>query len=219
MELSLGPGLISHYFPDLSVRQLAQFATLGELYAEWNAKINVISRKDFPNFYERHVLFSLGMGKVWGALPPNLRVMDVGTGGGFPAVPLAILYSQTEFTAVDSIGKKITVLNAVASALGLANVQGVHGRAEEQKGSFHYITGRAVTGLPELMGWARGKFAPSIPAGAPPIGLYYLRGNDFEADAAEYPALRVMPLAPYFPENEFLAAKHVLFLPPTFQGK
>src|SRR6056300_1859967 len=136
--------LIYSHFPDLTERQRDQFAALFDLYSEWNAKINVISRKDMESFYEKHVLHSLGIAKVYTFLPGQ-RVLDVGTGGGFPGIPLAILFPETQFHLVDSIGKKIKVVLAVADALGLENVRADHGRAEEFKGPYDFVVSRAVT--------------------------------------------------------------------------
>src|SRR3989304_3585532 len=126
------PQIIHSYFPDLSEKQKEQFAKLGGLYADWNSKINVISRKDIDNFYERHVLHSLGIAKVI-SFKPKTKVLDVGTGGGFPGIPLAILFPECEFHLVDSIGKKIKVVNAVGESLGLKNVKGIWSRVEELK--------------------------------------------------------------------------------------
>ena len=147
---------ISHYFPTLSTLQVAQFSKLLNLYTIWNNQINVISRKDLDNFYERHVLHSLGIAKVY-SFQPGTTVLDVGTGGGFPGIPLAILFPETNFVLVDSIGKKIKVVNEVASALGLTNVQAHHLRAEQVKGTFDFVISRAVTAMPVFVEWVKNK--------------------------------------------------------------
>src|ERR1035437_5916538 len=146
--------IIYSYFPSLSETQKKQFEHLGELYADWNSKINVISRKDIDNFHERHVLHSLGIAKVI-SFKPKTKILDVGTGGGFPGIPLAILFPQCEFYLVDSIGKKIKVVNEVAQSLGLKNMKAEQMRAEELKEKFHFIVSRAVTELPEFQKWVK----------------------------------------------------------------
>ena len=152
---------IRHYFPTLSTLQVEQFSKLLNLYTIWNNQINVISRKDLDNFYERHVLHSLGIAKVY-AFQPGTTVLDVGTGGGFPGIPLAILFPETTFVLVDSIGKKIKVVNEVASALGLTNVQAHHVRAEEVKGTYDFVISRAVTAMPVFVEWVKNKIKKAI---------------------------------------------------------
>src|SRR5687767_9050062 len=144
--------IISQYFPDLTEKQKDQFARLYSLYADWNEKINVVSRKDIENLYVNHVLHSLGIAKVM-SFKPGANVLDVGTGGGFPGIPLAILFPETNFHLVDSIGKKITVVQNVANALGLKNVKGEQIRAEQLKGEYDFIVSRAVTRLREFYKW------------------------------------------------------------------
>src|SRR5687767_8081315 len=148
--------IISHYFPNLTEKQYDQFAKLYSLYADWNEKINVVSRKDIENLYTNHVLHSLGIAKVM-SFKPGAHVLDVGTGGGFPGIPLAILFPETNFHLVDSIGKKITVVNAVADGLGLKNVKAEQIRAEQIKGEYDFIVSRAVTRLKEFYGWVNRK--------------------------------------------------------------
>ncbi len=148
--------LISHYFPHLTERQKDQFAQLDNLYREWNDKINVISRKDVDNLYVNHVLHSLGIAKVM-EFKPGASVLDVGTGGGFPGIPLAILFPETKFHLVDSIGKKITVVNAVAEAVGLTNVKAEQIRAEQIKAKYDFVVSRAVTRMKEFYGWVNNK--------------------------------------------------------------
>src|SRR6201998_4756094 len=149
--------LIVKYFPNLTEKQLEQFNRLPELYTYWNNQINVISRKDIDQLYERHVLHSLGIAKVMPFLPGE-KVLDVGTGGGFPGIPLAILFPETNFYLVDSIGKKIKVVQEVAKALGLKNVRASHNRAEEVNEKFDFVVSRAVTRLKEFYPWVKDKF-------------------------------------------------------------
>ncbi|PZR09235.1 MAG: 16S rRNA (guanine(527)-N(7))-methyltransferase RsmG, partial [Flavobacterium psychrophilum] len=148
--------VIFNYFPDLTEKQKQQFAQLGDLYKEWNDKINVISRKDVENVYTNHILHSLGIAKVM-AFQPGAAVLDVGTGGGFPGIPLAILFPQTQFHLVDSIGKKITVVNEVAKGVGLTNVKGEQIRAEQIRNKYDFIVSRAVTRMKEFYGWINNK--------------------------------------------------------------
>lgn len=172
-----GPELVFSHFPKLTEAQRAQFEQLGPLYAEWNSQINVISRKDIDLLYERHVLHSLGVALA-GAIQPDMQVLDIGTGGGFPGIPLAIMYPQTRFRLVDSIGKKIKVVQAVADALGLKNVVASHERAEKVHGSFDYITARAVTRTKGLLTWSRDKVKPGG-------GMLLLKGSGLDEELAE----------------------------------
>jgi len=171
-----GFGLIEAYFTGLTPKQIDQFKALEQLYTHWNEQINVISRKDTENFYERHVLHSLGIAKVCAFLPGS-KVLDIGTGGGFPGVPLAILFPETAFTLVDSIGKKIHVVNEVVNALGLTNVAAIHGRAEQVTGQFDFIVSRAVTAMPAFLKWTKGKIKPTS-LHAVKNGILYLKGGD-----------------------------------------
>jgi len=150
--------LLEQYFPDLSPEQKQQFAALEGLYQTWNAQINVISRKDTDHFYERHVLHSLAIAKVVTFLP-GAAILDIGTGGGFPGIPLAILYPEVDFHLVDSIGKKIKVVQEVANSLGLTNVRASHARAETIKDRYDFIVSRAVTQMPVFLTWVKGKSA------------------------------------------------------------
>jgi 16S rRNA (guanine527-N7)-methyltransferase len=197
------PQIIYKYFPALPEAQKKQIEQLGELYAGWNSKINVISRKDIDNFYERHVLHSLGIAKII-SFKPKTKILDVGTGGGFPGIPLAILFPECEFHLVDSIGKKIKVVNAVAESLGLKNVKGTWSRAEEIKDKYHFIVSRAVTDLPEFQKWVRGKFL-SENFNDLPNGILYLRG---EGDQG----YKSYELKSHFSE-EFFETKKVVFIP------
>ena len=163
------------YFPDLTERQKSQYNQLKNLYLDWNSKINVISRKDMDHFYEHHVLHSLAIAKYFELLP-GMKVMDLGTGGGFPGIPLAIMFPQTEFYLIDGTGKKITVVNAVKDAIGLENVVADHKRAEEVREKFDVITGRAVMTLPEIANLAGNKLR--IRGDEEAGGIMYLKGGD-----------------------------------------
>lgn len=202
---------IVNYFPNLTEQQKNQFAKLDPLYREWNEKINVISRKDVDNLYINHVLHSLGIAKV-NTFKPGADVLDVGTGGGFPGIPLAILFPETNFHLVDSIGKKITVVKAVADGLGLKNVTGEQIRAEQIKGEYDFIVSRAVTRLKEFYGWIHRKVkAKSIHD--MDNGILYLKGGDLEEELAEIKSIhQVFELSNYFKED-FFETKKVVFVP------
>ena len=176
--------LIKKYFPNLNDTQLSQYEQLAPLYEDWNSKINLISRKDMENFYEHHVLHSLAIAKYFDLLP-GMKVMDIGTGGGFPGIPLAIMYPQTRFLLVDSIGKKIKVVQDVKEKLGLENVTAVNDRAENIKEKFDVIASRAVTQLPDFVKWCNGKLriTNDIEAG----GILYLKGGDIEEELRSVP--------------------------------
>ena len=175
--------ILKKYFPEITAGQQQQFARLQELYTLWNSQINVISRKDIDLLYERHVLHSLGIAKVMAFLPGE-NVLDVGTGGGFPGIPLAILFPETNFHLVDSIGKKIKVVNEVAAALGLKNVRGTHARAEEIKEQFDFVVSRAVTQLKDFYPWVKGKFRKQS-NNKLPNGILYLKGGDLTQEIAD----------------------------------
>ena len=202
--------LIYSHFPDLTERQRDQFAALFDLYSEWNAKINVISRKDMESFYEKHVLHSLGIAKVYTFLPGQ-RVLDVGTGGGFPGIPLAILFPETQFHLVDSIGKKIKVVLAVADALGLENVRADHGRAEEFKGPYDFVVSRAVTQMQRFVPWIKGKISQKNLDSERINGLLFLKGGDLAEELGTMKA-RISSLSNFF-TSEFFETKKVVYLP------
>lgn len=172
--------IIYSYFPQLTAVQREQFEALGALYAEWNAKINVVSRRDIDSLYEHHVLHSLGIAYSL-RFPAGARVLDVGTGGGFPGIPLAIMFPETQFHLIDSIGKKVRVAQAVADAVGLKNVTTAHRNVIEEKTKYHYIVSRAVMRLDELVRLVR-KNVLHEPIGALPPGLLCLKGGDIREE-------------------------------------
>jgi 16S rRNA (guanine527-N7)-methyltransferase len=198
------------YFPDLTAQQRAQIEQLPELYNLWNSQINVISRKDIDLLYERHVLHSAGIAKVMPFLPGE-NVLDVGTGGGFPGIPLAILFPETRFYLVDSIGKKIKVVQEVAKGLGLTNVRASHLRAEQVDEKFDFVVSRAVTQLKDFYPWVRGKFNKES-KNTLPNGILYLKGGDLEQEIKES-GLKVKQyyLKEYFTE-EFFETKQVIYV-------
>ena len=204
--------IILKYFPNLTDRQRMQFAALYDLYTDWNSKINVISRKDIGNLYERHVLHSLGIAQVI-RFRPGTRVMDLGTGGGFPGIPLAIFFPDTQFHLVDSIGKKVRVASEVASAIGLENVTVLQARAEQLPGRFDYVVSRAVTEMKTFVGWVWNKIDPGTTAGTLPAGILYLKGGDLAEElAATGKPYRLYEIGDWF-DDPFFETKKVVYLP------
>lgn len=203
---------ILKHFPDLSEKQIAEFSQLGELYTHWNEQINVVSRKDIGNLYEKHVLHSLAIAKVH-SFKAESQILDVGTGGGFPGIPLAILFPDSNFHLVDSIGKKIKVVNEVVQALGLKNVKAQQIRAEEIKGDYDFIVSRAVSKLAVFYPWIRRKIRPGRQFRLK-NGVLYLKGGELKAEIKESGLLRVktFPISEFF-KGEFFETKHVIYVP------
>lgn len=203
--------LIKTYFPNLSEQQLAQFEALYDLYIDWNAKINVISRKDIENLYEHHVLHSLGITEML-HFKDGSKILDVGTGGGFPGIPLAILYPNVDFTLIDSIGKKIKVGQAVADAIGLKNITLKHQRVQEEKEKFDFVVSRAVMPLDDLVKLCRKNISPKQ-QNALPNGLICLKGGELEHEILPYKKVaEVFPLNKRF-KGDFFETKKVVYVP------
>ena len=204
---------ILKYFPDLTSIQKQQFANLQHLYEDWNAKINVISRKDIDELYTRHVLHSLAIAKIQ-PFEPGTYVLDVGTGGGFPGIPLAILFPETRFYLIDVILKKINVVNAVATSLGLNNVKAEQIRAENVKGDFDFIVSRAVTNMPDFVNWIKYKIKKTNKH-LLSNGILYLKGGDLTAELKDFPKATEFEIATFF-DNDFFETKKVVHLPLKF---
>jgi len=202
--------IIEKYFTGLSAKQKSQFAALEAVYKEWNEKINVISRKDMENLYERHVLHSLGIAKVI-RFKPQTSILDAGTGGGFPGIPLAILFPESVFLLVDSIGKKIKVVDEVIKTLQLPNARAMNARIETVKWEFDFITCRAVTKLPEFLNWSKGKIVKKG-FNDLPNGILYLKGGDLQDEIGSLQRhFRVYELSKYF-EEEFFETKKLVHI-------
>lgn len=202
--------IITKYFADLTHQQLDQFGRLGALYEEWNSQINLISRKDIEQLYERHVLHSLAIAKVV-SFKPGTSVLDVGTGGGFPGIPLAILFPETKFMLVDSIGKKIKVVNEVASALNLQNVRAEHIRVEDLKETFDFVVSRAVTAFPRFVSMVQTKVARQNNNDLL-NGILYLKGGEFEEEIEPFRnQIKVYELQNFFQE-EFFETKRLIHM-------
>lgn len=197
-------------FTDLNNTQISQFEQLYDLYQDWNAKINVISRKDINELYTKHVLHSLGIAKVM-QFKPNTSVMDVGTGGGFPAIPLAILFPETSFYAIDVIAKKIKVVNEVATALQLKNLKAEQKRAELVTDKFDFIVSRAVTNMPDFVTWVKGKTKKKS-VHELKNGILYLKGGDLTEELKGFPKATLYNLSDFF-SDEFFETKKVVYLP------
>lgn len=202
--------LILKYFPDLTEEQKRQFAVLYDLYTDWNSKINVISRKDIENLYEHHVLHSLGIAKVI-RFKPGTKVMDLGTGGGFPGIPLAILFPEVQFHLVDSIGKKVRVATEIAGSIGLKNVTTRHARAEEEKQLFDFVVSRAVMPLTDLLKIIRKNISPKQ-QNALPNGLICLKGGELERETMPVKNKTTMWNLKEFFGEEFFETKKVVYV-------
>ncbi|MFC4268342.1 16S rRNA (guanine(527)-N(7))-methyltransferase RsmG [Polaribacter marinivivus] len=208
--------IIHKYFKNLSDTQIEQFSKLQELYEDWNLKINVVSRKDIDELYLRHVLHSLGIAKVMQFMP-DTKVMDVGTGGGFPGIPLAILFPETQFHLVDSIGKKIKVVNEVVEGLGLENLKTTHGRVEEVNDTYDFIVSRAVAQMETFVRWTKGKISKKQNHELK-NGILYLKGGDLSEELKKYTTATIYDLPNYFDEP-FFETKKVVHLPMKFKSK
>ncbi len=203
--------IILRYFSRLTPEQVSKLNRLFPVYSEWNAKINVISRKDIDQLYERHVLHSLAVAKFI-RFTPGSKILDVGTGGGFPGIPLAILFPECQFHLVDSIGKKIKVVNEVVRVLDLKNVRAEQIRAEQLKDKYDFVISRAVTTLPEFVGWVRKNISP-VQQNALPNGIIYLKGGNLDAEIRPYRNNAfVQDITEYF-EEEFFKTKKLVYIP------
>lgn len=202
--------LITHYFSNLSDKQIEQFGKLEELYKEWNEKINVISRKDTENLYERHVLHSLSIAKFI-SFYDGSKIMDLGCGGGFPGIPLAIFFPECRFHLVDSIGKKLKVVDEIATAIGLENVFTFHSRAEQMAYQYDFVISRAVAPASDLMQWTKGKF---FPKNRHEIinGLICLKGGDLTEELSPFPKCKAIPLQQFYRES-FFEDKKLVYIP------
>ncbi len=207
--------IVFKYFPNLSDVQREQFLLLEELYKDWNQKINVVSRKDIDELYLRHVLHSLGIAKIQ-LFKDGSSVLDVGTGGGFPGIPLAILFPNVKFTLVDSIGKKIKVVEEVMEGLALENVTAKNSRVEDVKGEFDFIVSRAVAAMPTFTYWVKGKIKKESLHNRK-NGILYLKGGDLTEELRGYKNAEISNLTDYF-EEDFFETKKVVYLPIKFKG-
>lgn len=200
--------IITKYFPNITANQKLQIESLYSLYDEWNKKINVISRKDFPNLYIHHVLHSLSIQKLI-AFKSGTKILDIGTGGGFPGIPLAILNPDSKFHLIDSIGKKIKVVKEVSAALNLSNISAEHVRADEHKGSYDFILSRAVTAMPEFLKWTHAKIKIKE-QNVLPNGVLYLKGGDLKEELSSIrQKIDIYEISRWFEEDFFLEKKIV----------
>lgn len=207
--------LISKYFPDLTSIQTEQFKKLETLYQDWNLKINVVSRKDIDELYLRHVLHALGIAKVL-SFKPETTILDVGTGGGFPGVPLAILFPECTFHLVDSIGKKIKVVDEVVAGLGLTNVKTTNARVEDIEGTYEFIVSRAVATMPTFVRWVKSKIAKTQKNDLK-NGILYLKGGNLTQELQNYKTASLYNLDDFFSEP-FFETKKVVHLPLKYKG-
>ncbi len=214
-ENSMPMQLIHKYFPDLTDLQISQFEQLEALYKDWNLKINVVSRKDIEELYLRHVLHSLGIAKVI-SFKSGTKIMDVGTGGGFPGIPLAILFPECKFHLVDSIAKKIKVVDEVVAGLELKNVKTTNKRVEEINGQFDFVVSRAVAAMPTFVHWIKGKIAKAQKNDLK-NGILYLKGGDLTEELAVYKTATIYDLTEIF-EEPFFETKKLVHLPVKFKG-
>lgn len=204
--------IIKKYFPQLTAEQLRQIGMLDSLYRDWNAKINVISRKDIDNLYEHHVLHSMAIAKVIN-FHPGTEILDFGCGGGFPGIPLAILFPECRFKLIDGTGKKIRVATEVANAIGLKNLKAEHLRGEEEKGKYDFVVSRAVMQLPDLMKIIKKNFKKTQ-QNALPNGLLCLKGGNLEEELKVYRHIAdITPLSTFFDEEWFRQDKQVVYVP------
>ncbi len=211
--------ILLKYFANLTETQKVQFSKLQELYEDWNLKINVVSRKDIDELYLRHVLHSLAIAKVI-QFKAGTKIMDVGTGGGFPGIPLAILFPETQFHLVDSIGKKIKVVNEVVEGLGLENVKTTHGRVEEVKDTYDFIVSRAVAQMETFVRWNKNKVHKKhnhLQDFGLKNGILYLKGGDLTEELQDFPKAKIYNLPDFF-EEEFFETKKIVYLPMKYKG-
>lgn len=201
--------IIIRYFPSLTKKQIEQLSRLGDLYKEWNEQINVVSRKDIDKLYVNHILHSLAIAKVM-EFTDGSKVLDVGTGGGLPGIPLAILFPNVHFHLVDSIGKKIKVVHAIATSLGLENVKAEQKRAESLTDQYDFVVSRAVTAMPKFVEWIRDKFNDQN-NNPLPNGLLYLKGGDLREELTDFPSVKLYSISDFFDE-EFFQTKKVVYL-------
>ncbi len=207
--------LIEQYFPDMTDAQRSRFKLLETLYQDWNLKINVVSRKDIDELYLRHVLHSLAIAKVI-SFKPGSKIIDVGTGGGFPGIPLAIMFPDVQFHLVDSIGKKIKVVDEVVEGLGLTNVKTTHGRVEEVNDTYDFIVSRAVAAMPTFVHWTKDKIAKKQ-SHELKNGILYLKGGDLGDELQDFPNAVVYNLCDFYKED-FFETKKLVHLPLKYKG-